>query len=336
MPSSLPPPVLVADIGGTNARFALAAADGTLCAPVRLAVADHESLEAALRQSVLPQFSERPQSAMIALAAVIEEQGTRLTNAPWIIEPAKLIEIFDLEEIRLVNDFEALSLSLPHLSDTDLAPIGDGVRQPDEPKLVIGAGTGLGGAALVRVDGRWLPIDTECGHIDFGPVDRRDFELWPHLIGDHARVSAEMVLSGAGIERLYSAVGRTDGTTLPSRNAEEIVALAERNAEPAAVEAIERFALYLGRFAGNLALVFLARGGVYIGGGIAPRIRRFVERGGFRQAFADKWPFESLAASIATSIIVEPDPALRGLAAFVREPEWFATDFTTHRWQRST
>jgi glucokinase len=336
MPSRLRPPVLVADIGGTNARFALAAGDGTLSAPVRLAVAEHESLEAALQRSVLPQFAEPPQSAMIAVAAVIDKERTQLTNAPWVIEPAKLIDVFGLGEIALLNDFEALSLSLPYLSGADLATVGDGIRLANEPKLVVGAGTGLGVAALVPVDGRWLPIDTECGHIDFGPIDRRDFELWPHLTDDHSRVSAEMVLSGGGIERLYLAICRADGTASQSRAAAEIVELAERNSDPAAVETIERFAAYLGRLAGSLALVFLARGGVYVGGGIAPRIRRFIEHGGFRQAFVDKWPFESLVASIATSIIIEPDPALRGLAAFVRDPDMFATDFTTHRKQRST
>lgn len=327
-------PVLVADIGGTNSRFALVDSDGRLGAPVRVEVADHETLADALRTEALPALGAAPRSAMMALAAVIEGDRPKLTNAPWVIDPKHLMTEFGWDQVTLLNDFEALSLSLPYLAEGDVAPIGGGTHQPLDTKLVVGPGTGLGVAALIPVDGRWLPISTEAGHADIGPIDRRDFEIWPHIAPAADRISGETLISGPGIERLYRAIARANGTEPAPRPASEIVALADARDDTAAVETMERFVTYLGRFAGNYALIFLARGGIYLGGGIAPRIQRHLARGGFRRAFENKRPFGSLLESTATSVITEPEPALSGLAALVRDPAQFAIDLSSRRWRR--
>ena len=333
MPSRLSPPVLIADIGGTNARFALVDAAGNLSRPVHCPVDDYPSLEHSLTERVLPAFGTAPRSAAMAVAAALDGDKIPLTNAPWIIEPPNLIASLGFDEVQLFNDFEAQALALPQFSSTDFAPIGGGVGEPNQPKLVVGAGTGLGVSALMPFEGRLLPVGTEGGHITFGPIDQRDFEVWPALAGG-GRITAERIVSGPGIERLYRAIAKTDGADRGSLSAADIADLAERGSDPIAVETIERFTTYLGRFAGDMALVFLARGGVYIGGGIAPKLRRFFEEGGFRRAFEDKQPFGSLVASIPTSIVIAPEPALLGLASFVRDPDRFAIDLSSRSWRR--
>jgi glucokinase len=327
-------PTLVADIGGTNARFALVGSDGRLGRDVSIATSDFDDITMALDRGVLPALGEQPRAAVLALAAPIEGDQATLTNGQWTIEPKQLMAAFDLEEIALLNDFEALALSVPFLDDDMLMSIGGGLAQPDAPKLIIGPGTGLGVAALVPVEGRWLPIATEGGHTDFGPVDRRDFEIWPNLFGADGRISAEMLLSGPGIERLYVGVTRTNGGMANPLPAPEIVNRAVAGTDADAVETIELFCSYLGRFAGSMSLLFLARGGVYIGGGIAPRIAEQLQTGRFRQTFEDKHPFNALVGSIATSLIIEPEPALLGLARFVADPSRFIVDLTKRTWRK--
>jgi glucokinase len=330
------PPTLIADIGGTNARFALVGPGGAaLGNPVAVAVANYRDFETALRDAVLPALEQRPRSAALAVAAVIDGDRAHLTNGTWTIEPRRLVLAHGLDQVCLLNDFEALALSVPHLRDEMLLPIGGGICLSGAPKLVIGAGTGLGVAALVSVEGRWLPMATEAGHVDFGPTDRRDFEIWPHLLrsgGD--RISAEMLLSGSGIERLYVAVARSGGAVDRSLSAPEIVDRAAARSDPAAAEAVDLFCGYLGRFAGSMALVFLARGGVYIGGGIAPRIAERLESGGFRTAFEDKHPFAAFVASIGTSLITHPEPALLGLARLVADPSRYLIDLAKRTWHK--
>jgi glucokinase len=330
------PPTLIADIGGTNARFVLIGADGTaLRNPISIAVSDFGDFDSALRDAVLPELGQRPRSAALAIAAVIDGDRAHLTNSSWTIEPRRMIGTHGLDEVCLLNDLEALALSVPHLGDDMLLPIGGGISQSGAPKLAIGAGTGLGVAALIPIDGRWLPMATESGHVDFGPVDRRDFEIWPQLLrsgGD--RISAEMLLSGSGIERLYMAVARSGGAVDRSLSAPEIVDRATARSDPAAAEAVDLFCSYLGRFAGNMALIFLARGGVYVGGGIAPRIAERMESGGFRKAFEDKHPFAAFVGSIGTSLITHPEPALLGLTRFVTDPSRYIIDTSKRTWRK--
>ncbi len=331
-----PLPALIADIGGTNARFAIVDETGRLGGTVTIATADFPTLEEAIRLRLLPDFLASghppPRSAVLALAGPIRGEAIRLTNCPWVVMPKRLIGEIGLGEVILLNDFEALSLSLPGLSAAELEPVGGGRSVANGTRLVLGPGTGLGAAALLSIDGRWRPLPGEGGHMDLAPRTERDHAIWPH-IQPPGRVSGEALLCGSGLVRLYRAVARTDGISPRFERPSEITAAATLDADREAVEALHLFAAYLGRYAGNLALVFLPTGGVYLGGGITARIAPFLRSPAFRENFADKAPHRAILEDIATAIITHANPALAGLADFVRAPERFSVPLDGKRWR---
>lgn len=332
---ALPFPVLFADIGGTNARFAiLSDAHAALKHLETVETRLYPTVEDALESAVIARTSLTPKSLVFAVAGPIQEERTPLTNCPWVVEPRALIKRFDLDHVILFNDFEALALALPALEAGDLDPIGDGLPPDDGTKVVIGPGTGLGAAGLVHAAHTWVPVPGEGGHIDLAPVTARDREIWPNI--DHPggeRVSGETLICGAGLLRLYRAVAKTDGVEARFDSPAAVTAGAEAG-DPQARETLELFAAHLGRVAGNLALTFLAHGGVYIAGGIAPRIANVLKSGGFRATFEDKWPHNALMRSMATAIIVHDRPALAGLVAFARTPTRFGVHLDGRHWVR--
>jgi len=334
---AVPFPVLIGDLGGTNARFALVhdAASEIEALPI-VHTADFADIEEAIERVVLAGASRPPRSAVLAIAGPIRSERITFTNARWVVEPRRLITRFGLEDVVLLNDFEALSLALPELAAADLLPIGGATAAADEPlgtRVALGPGTGLGAAALVHARGTWIPIASEAGHVDFGPVDARDLALWPHLERPHGRVSAETLICGHGLLNLYRAIAAADGRPAPLDDPAAVSHEGMAGSDPAAVEAVERFAIYLGRLAGDLALTFLARGGVFIGGGIAPKIAPVLRAGGFRAAFEAKEPHRALLAAIPTAIIVHPRPAFVGLTAFARAQERFGVELAGRHWR---
>jgi glucokinase len=333
-PPDLPLPCLVGDIGGTNARFALAVAGGEAVALGAVETAAHASVEAAVSVLLAASGVPRPRSAVLALAAPIVGERVRLTNSPWTIAPRDLIEALGLENVVLLNDFEALSLSLPVLGPGDLLAIGEGSVRDGRTKLVVGPGTGLGAAGLVPVGGAWLPVPGEGGHLDIGPRSRVDELVWRHLAPNGERIEAEAILSGPGLVRLYGAVAKAQGGETRLRSAAEITRAALERSDATAAETLERFATYLGRYAGDLALVFLPRGGVYLAGGIGLRLAAYLRDSQFRAAFLDKEPHRRLMETMATVAVTHPNPALAGLAAFVREPRRYHLDLEGRRWVR--
>ena len=175
-------------------------------------------------------------------------------------------------------------------------------------------------------------MPSEGGHVDLGPVTARDFALWPHFERAHGRISAEALLCGPGLVRLYRGVAATNGAPAPLATPAEIAAAGLNGADAAAAEALTLFATYLGRFAGDLAMIFMARGGVYLAGGISGHILPALKGGAFRAAFVDKAPHDKLLAGMATAIIVKKFPALAGLAAFARAPGRFGVELAGRRW----
>jgi Glucokinase len=329
-------PVLFADIGGTNARFALLAeADAAPVFLDTLQTRDHDTLESALETAILPQALEAPRTLMFAVAGPIHPEATRLTNCHWVVEPKALIARFDLDRVALFNDFEALALALPALGPEDLMMIGEGRPSAAANKIVIGPGTGLGAAGLVRAGGSWIPVAGEGGHIDLAPMSARDEAIWPHverLDGSFSgRVSGETLVCGAGLVRLYEAIARADGVPAAFDTPARITAAAE-SGEARAAEAIELFGEYLGRTVGNLALVFLAHGGAYLAGGIAPRIAPVLRSGRFRAAFEDKVPHGAILRGMATGVVIHPRPALAGLVGYARAPGDFLVDLSGRLW----
>ncbi|MCF3932441.1 glucokinase [Acuticoccus sp. M5D2P5] len=329
----IPFPVLIADIGGTNVRFGVLS---EVHSPRR----DFETVQthdypdfATAAQSVLDRTAILPRSLLLAAAGPIVGGSTKLTNAEWMIDPAKLRDELNLDTVITFNDFEGVALSLPALADDQVRQIGGGESIPREPRVVIGPGTGLGVAALVYGDQCYTPLAGEGGHVSVGPITERDFQIWPHVARFHGRITGETLLSGNGLVRLYDAIAAADGKGTDCTVGADVTAAADAG-DPVAEEALDLFFTYLGRLAGDLALIFLPKGGVYIAGGIVPRMADRFLASGFREAFEDKAPHRAIIETIPTFLITEPKPAVAGMASFAMLPERFALDLRGRRFDR--
>lgn len=329
----MPLPVLVGDIGGTNARFALlAGGDQPPQIFPSVATADFPDLETAIEESVLAYSAMRPRSAIIDLAGPIVGDAVDLTNANWVIRPVETIRRIGVEDMTLLNDFEALALALTALQAEDLVPIGAGRAAPSRAKIVVGPGTGLGVGALVEANGLWVPVPGEGGHVALGPAEPDEFPVWANIEPEFGRISAETLLCGRGLVRLHRAVARTEGEVSDLATPADITQAALAGFDPLAARSVSLYSRLLGRLAGDVALIFMATGGVYIGGGISPRILPFLLAGEFRRAFEAKAPHQAVMASIPASVIVCENPALRGLVAFARSPRSFGVNLSGRRW----
>ena len=330
----IPFPVLIGDLGGTNARFALIESrDSALDRLPIIQTADYPTIEDAIEHVVLSRTKLRPRSAILALAGPVAGERVPLTNCHWVVEPKTTMARYGIGEMILLNDFEALSLSLADIESKDIDPIGDGIAKTDGARIVVGPGTGLGAGALIRARESWLPVPGEGGHVDLGPVSPRDYAIWPHLERSHGRISGETLICGPGLVRLYHGVCVSDGEAPALISPAEITDAGLAGTNRQAVEALTLFSTYLGRLAGNLALIFMARGGVYLAGGISTKIAPMLKSGVFREAFLDKAPHRALLEEMTTAIIVKPDAALAGIAAFSRNPTRFNVNLAGRRWR---
>ncbi len=308
---------LVADIGGTNARFALAdLATLELAACHRVHCAEHKSLDAALG-AYLATLTERPSQAVIAVAGPVNSDEISLTNAPWSFTREELCRATGLAEVMLLNDFAALAHALPHLAAADLHQIGGEAPVEHATKLVLGPGTGLGVATLVWSGERFVAMPGEGGHATLGASDQRELALLERVRKGRKHLSAERVLSGPGIAELYRAVAASHGEDEGEPKPNDVVD-AGLNGEVRASETLELFMTLLGRFAGDAALLVGARGGVYLGGGIAPKIARILSSGTFRAAFEQKGRMTAYLAPIPIYVILAELAALKGAAAVLR------------------
>ena len=331
---AMPFPVLIGDIGGTNARFALVHEGRP--EPQMLpaaATADFPDIEAAIEAS-LKAADVRPHSAAIDVAGPIVGEGVDLTNAHWFIRPAETIRRLGIEDVVLLNDFEALALALPALKPADLVTLGPPLPPAAGAKAVLGPGTGLGVGALLDAADMWVPVPGEGGHVSFGPAEADEFPIWANMEPEFGRISAEAILCGRGLVRLYRAIAVTAGATPTFAKPEEITEAAKSRDDSLARKTLSLWCRFLGRLAGDLALTFMARGGVYVGGGIPPRIVEFMQEGEFRRAFEAKAPHDDLMATIPTFLITRKNPALAGLAAFAQQPGRFGVNLSGRRWRK--
>ncbi len=320
--SNPPTHVLLGDIGATNARFALLA-DGGLGRVKIFNVADFARFDdvvaAFLEVSASPM---RATHALIAVAGPVEGTHSALTNCPWLIDAHELRKTFGLET-KIVNDFEATALSPPCLAAADLYVIGGGQATDGAPMAVLGPGTGLGVACLIPASNRFIVLASEGGHATLaGACDRED-RILDHLRQRFGHVSAERALSGDGLENIYQAIAAIEGINTTPCTAAGITRNALNRGSPTAVAALDTFCALLGSFAGSVALTFGARGGVYIAGGIAPRIVDFLARSSeFRRRFEAKGRFQSYLGSVPTNVIVHPAATFVGLKSLVqRKPD---------------
>ena len=305
--------VLVADVGGTNSRFGLVHA-GEL-APLDIQLVDNDRF-AGLHEAIphyIQATGKKPVRAVLAIAGPIKDDTVHLTNRRgWSFKPDELATKTGLQRVGVVNDFAALAEALPYLDE--LKPLGPGMPRPDATKVVLGPGTGLGVAALVHKDGSWIVVPSEAGHIEFADMTERETAIYAILRRNFGRVSAELVISGEGLERLDAAVAELDGHPAGHREG-AVISEAARKGEARGREVMDLFFAALARFAGDMALAFVARGGVYIGGGVLPKTLDLMDISRFRTDFAAKKPHDALVADIATVLITAKTPALTGCAA---------------------
>ncbi|MEU8040288.1 glucokinase [Streptosporangium sp. NPDC049078] len=305
-------PWLVADIGGTNARFGLVTEPGGQPEAVAvLAGAEHDGLPEAVAAYIADHAGGvQPGAACVAIAGPVEGDRYRLTNSGW----TGSVRDLGIPNAWLLNDFEALAASLPYLRGDDLVSLG-GPEPSHGVKVVLGPGTGLGVGGLVPAAEGWVPIPGEGGHVTAPVLDRRDHEIVRALRGDGLEhVVAEHLLSGPGLSRLHRALALVRGTDAPALPASDIVA---RMDDSLCAETVEVFCAMLGTFAGNVALTLGARGGVYLGGGVLPRIVDRVRSSDFRRRFEATPTLNDYLSDIATVLIVAPQPALTGAAAWL-------------------
>jgi glucokinase len=309
--------VLLGDIGATNARFALLS-DGILGSVKYFTVREFPRFP-----DVVDAFFgsghrlSAVRQAALAVAGPVDEGRCRLTNCSWTIDMHELRMQFGFSEIHLCNDFEAVASSLPNLTAADLYRLGGGNPVSGAPMAVLGPGTGLGVACLLSGPQGSVAIATEGGHVTMAGTSRREDAIIDYLRRQFGHVSAERVVSGSGLENLYGAVVALDGADAPQRDAAEITTAALNGECPISRAALELFCAMLGTISGNVALTFGARGGVYIAGGIAPRITDFMARSDFRARFEQKGRFRTYLEAIPSSVIVHPAATFIGLSAIV-------------------
>jgi glucokinase len=306
---------LLGDIGATNARFSLAA-EGAYGPITGFEVARYPQFTDAVAEFLKPHRAQVTQ-ALIAAAGPVQNGRCALTNCPWIIDAAELQCTFGLAQARVLNDFEATARSLPQLNGADLCSIGGGRAVAGAPMVALGPGTGLGVACLVGSSADPVVIASEGGHASVAGASHREDALIDHLRRQFGHVSAERVISGAGLENIYRASAALDGIEAPNLTAAEITNAALEGTCPRAREALEMFCAFLGSFAGNVALTFGAPGGVFIAGGIAPRIVAFMARSAFRERFEAKGRFRAYLEAIPTRVIVHPAATFVGLISLI-------------------
>ena len=327
-------PVLIGDIGGTNARFSVIANEKSEAGePQIVKTADYATIDEAIRAAVLDRSSIRPNSAVLAVAGPVEADEIPLTNCPWIVKPRQMLSSLGLGDVVVLNDFEAQALAVVALGEEHMEQIGGGAPEPNAGRVVLGPGTGLGVAGLVHAFGGWVPIPGEGGHMDIGPRTPRDYAVFPNIETIEGRVSGEQILCGRGLVNTYRAIAKTDGKAAKLSVPADITAAALAGTDDIAVETLSMFATCLGRTAGDLALVFMSRGGVFLTGGIAQKIVPALKAGNFRAAFEDKAPHSELLRTIPVYVITHPLAALAGLAAFARAPRKFGVETSGRRWQ---
>ncbi|MGB8274996.1 MAG: glucokinase [Alphaproteobacteria bacterium] len=306
---------LVADLGATNARFALQHGHRPPFRVAVLAVRDFPGPAAAIRHYLDRHAAPfAPREGRLAVAAPVDGDRVDFINHPWSFKVSALKRAFGFRRLAVVNDFEAVAGAVPFLHRRDLFKVGGGRPRAGAPKIVLGPGTGLGLGALAFTAQGWQTVATEGGHVTMAAANVREAEVLAALGRRFGHVSAERVLSGPGLVNLFSAIAELAGVAPPRATPEGIMRRALARESEFCREAADLFFSMLGTFASNAALTFGARGGVYIAGGILPEARASLAASRFRNRFESKGRYASYLAAIPTYVVTRPVPAFLGLA----------------------
>jgi glucokinase len=316
-------PRLLADIGATHARFALETAPGVLRNVAVLLCDEYTGivplLNAYLAQAQAQTGGVRISHAAFALANPISGDFIRMTNRDWQFSTDEVRRALGLTTLLIVNDFTALAMALPGFKPEDLLQVGGGKPQPHAVAGVLGPGTGLGVSGVIPTVDGFVTLGSEGGHVNFAPADEREFAILQYAWREWQHVSNERLISGPGMEIIYRALAQRNGVEAPNRTAAEIASCALEQNDPLCLEVLECFAGMLGGAAANLAVTLGAFGGIFIGGGIVPRVAQWFATSPFRTRFEAKGRFSSYLAQIPTYVIMTPNPALYGVASILSE-----------------
>ena len=314
------PTWLVGDIGATHARFGLVSPDGKLLQSRTLADEDYPTIDDALAAFLGERGSlAMPQQGAIAIASPITGDRVAMTNHPWSFSVAALKARFAFERLEVINDFTALALALPRLAPGDRQVVGGGVAVAGAPIGVLGPGSGLGVSGLIPSGKGWIALMGEGGHATMAAATDRESAVLDRMRQHFDHVSAERVLSGPGLVNLYNTLAVIDGVPAKGYTAAQITDLAIRAEDPLCVETTAMFCAMLGTMAGNLTLTLGARGGVYIGGGIVPKLGRSFLNSPFRERFEAMGRFRSYLEAVPTFVVTHPLPAFLGCAALLAQ-----------------
>lgn len=316
-------PRLIADIGGTNVRFAIAEG-GRIGDEQAFACARYPDLAAAvadyLKKVGRDDAMRRPREAALAIAAPLSGDRIEMTNHAWQFSARALRQALELERLIFLNDFTALALSIPYLPADGTQQVGGGKPQAGSAIGLLGPGTGLGVSGLVPTGNGWMPLAGEGGHATLAALSERQDAVLDSLREHYDHVSAERLLSGSGLELLYRTLCVLDGKTAQMLWSADITTRGLSGEDPVCREVLELFCGWLGLVAGNLALVLGAKGGIYIGGGIVPRLGTFFATSTFRTMFEAKGRFAAYVAPIPCYVIVAENPALIGCMRSFHDP----------------
>lgn len=314
---------LIADIGGTNIRIAQVTHDKKAYFDQieTYQCANFSSLSAVLSLYIKSKnLCDNMIHACLAIACPVDTDIISMTNLPWQFSQSELKKSLRLHSLTLINDYTAIALAIPLLTDKQKFKIGDGEAVANMPISVCGPGTGLGVANLIPLNGQWHCVSGEGGHIDFAPVGEQEIFVLGYLNKIKKRVSYEQLLSGYGLEQIYQALADKSVQIIDKTlSAQEITKRATENICLICTHTLSLFCRVLGSFSGNLALTMNSQGGVYIAGGIVPRFINFIQQSDFRQRFEAKGRLSHITQQAPTYIITEPQPGLLGAAAYLMQ-----------------
>lgn len=306
---------LVADVGGTQIRIALATSDGLRGVSI-LRCADFDSLQSALTSYLdSTQVAEAPKRAAIAVAGPVESDQIEFANQGWRFSVSQLRRDLELEDLQVVNDFTALAAAIPYLGEQDTQIIKPGVALDKAAIAVLGPGTGLGVSGLIAADRAWIPLAAEGGHALLPATNDREWEVIEILRQKFGRVSAERILSGPGLQNLYQALCKIEGDSAEDLSPAQIVATASKDPQGLEFTAVKMFSGWLGTVSGDLVLSLGARGGVYIGGGVLPKMIDIFDREYFIERFLDKGRMRGFVEPVPVHLVLDTQAALVGAAA---------------------
>jgi glucokinase len=318
-------PSLIADVGATNMRLALVGVRGDFSRVRVLACEEYPSIQQAIATYLddeLPLTDlQRIQAAALAVAGPVTDDQVTLTNHPWSFSIDKLRRHLAIDRLQVVNDFSAVALAMPHLKPDERNQIGGGEPVAGAPIGVLGPGSGLGVSGLIPTPSGWFTLSGEGGHATMAPAIARESAVLDRMRARFDHVSAERLLSGPGLIELYDTLAEIDRVPAVSYTAAQITDPGVGKGDPRCREAVDMFCAMLGTIAGNLALTLGARGGVYVAGGIVPKLGAAFAASSFRERFEDKGRLRPYLACIPTYVVTHPFPAFIGLAALLKHDE---------------